>query len=524
MLREVVGTFLDSLTEREFDAPLLALLASQGFHDIHFIHGSFEFGKDVIAKRVHPDTGLLSQYAIQSKAGDIGQAAWRDVRPQLEEAEYNTRGHPGYAADLPRVAVLLTTGRLKGAAATDAQEYKERAASRGLAGFELWDRVTLADWMCLDPSVGLVGSESPPALMALVADIRSHLVSEPQIEQYTRAWLPTPSDADYAPRAAIEAALIVHELRAADRLDLAALASLHLLRAAGADAPGAPSAGVQGKTRDAARALFADCAEALLRRAEPLLDEPLEFVRACVDALGLVTYPVVACRLAELLALLVVASDDELVVERARSAVLRLATAHPGCHRPPSDQFAVSVIPIVAVVAANDQAAAVAYLTKTAKWLLDRHDLGTAGLGLASLDESEEVTAERLVGGPLECTKLEIRYSSYLTTVLLDLCLVVDGAGDLFDALRENVQAMRIIPCLTAADEQRAQWRRGGATVYWHPRVDYRPWGVAPPLHHAWDPPVQAPDALLLTAVCRSRHYVRAVQAWIAEAPPQGSA
>jgi len=92
VLRVAVGNFLDSLTEREFDAPLLAILAAQGFTDIHFIHGGFEFGKDVIAKKIDAETGELRQYAIQSKAGDINQAGWREVRPQLDECEYNTRG------------------------------------------------------------------------------------------------------------------------------------------------------------------------------------------------------------------------------------------------------------------------------------------------------------------------------------------------------------------------------------------------------------------------------------------------
>ena len=84
MLRAVVGIFLDSLSEREFDAPLLALLAAQGFTDIHFIHGSFEFGKDVIAKRADGGGQETRQYSIQSKAGNVGQADWRSIRPQLE--------------------------------------------------------------------------------------------------------------------------------------------------------------------------------------------------------------------------------------------------------------------------------------------------------------------------------------------------------------------------------------------------------------------------------------------------------
>ena len=51
MLDDAVDSYLDSVTERAFDEPLLALLRAQGFVDIHLVHGGFEFGKDVIAKR-----------------------------------------------------------------------------------------------------------------------------------------------------------------------------------------------------------------------------------------------------------------------------------------------------------------------------------------------------------------------------------------------------------------------------------------------------------------------------------------
>lgn len=88
MLHAAVDAFLDTVTEREFDSTLLALLQAQGFHDIHFIHGGYEFGKDVIAKRADLVTGVIHQYAIQSKAGDIGTTEWRAVRPQIDEASY----------------------------------------------------------------------------------------------------------------------------------------------------------------------------------------------------------------------------------------------------------------------------------------------------------------------------------------------------------------------------------------------------------------------------------------------------
>jgi hypothetical protein len=171
VLRDVVGTFLDTLTEREFDGPLLALLSARGFRDVHFIHGAFEFGKDVLAKKVDHAKGEVRQYVIQSKAGDIGQPEWRAVRPQLEECEYNTIGHPSFDANLPRVAVLVTTGRLKGSAPADVTEYRNSVEARGLADLEIWDKSDLVDWICDEPTLGIAGETVQVDLLSLMTSV-----------------------------------------------------------------------------------------------------------------------------------------------------------------------------------------------------------------------------------------------------------------------------------------------------------------------------------------------------------------
>jgi hypothetical protein len=139
-------------TEREFDAPLLTLLAARGFTDIHFIHGGFEFGKDVIAKGLKPpdgDTGagdpvllITHQYAIPSKAGDLNLAAWWEIRAQIDEARLYGLAHPSFTPALQRAAVLLTTGRLTGGAAVQAEDYRATERREGRPDFDVWDRGT----------------------------------------------------------------------------------------------------------------------------------------------------------------------------------------------------------------------------------------------------------------------------------------------------------------------------------------------------------------------------------------------
>ena len=57
MLSDAVATWIDGLTEPEMVAPLRALLLARGYRAVEFVHGSSEFGRDL-----------------------IGQAAWRDGR------------------------------------------------------------------------------------------------------------------------------------------------------------------------------------------------------------------------------------------------------------------------------------------------------------------------------------------------------------------------------------------------------------------------------------------------------------
>ena len=66
MLDNAVAGFLDEVTEREFDEPLLALLRENGFVDIHYLHGSYEFGKDVIAKGEAARSSIALRQTLRS--------------------------------------------------------------------------------------------------------------------------------------------------------------------------------------------------------------------------------------------------------------------------------------------------------------------------------------------------------------------------------------------------------------------------------------------------------------------------
>jgi len=498
VLRDVVGTFLDTLTEREFDGPLLALLAGRGFTDVHFIHGQFEFGKDVVAKRADPETGDLRQYVIQSKAGDIGQQEWRAVRPQLEECEYNTLGHPSFDASLPRVAVLVTTGRLKGGAPADAAEYRKSVAVRGLADLEIWEKPDLVDWMCVDPAAGVAGEALQVDLLSMLTSVLDKGMTDRRVEKYARRWL---APSGNVTRAAVEAAILVNALTRVRRLDLAIGVALQLVRAADSDP--AASAGMG----EAARRLVLNLCTQVREQFAPLLQDPLDVARHTMSQTALLTYPVICSRAAEAVALGLALSHGEgdgAEVAAFEEALVALAQ-QPGAARPPGDLFAPSVIATTVMLSTFRREEAIEYLGRVARWLLDRHDDELSGLGLASLAEDEATTAARLFGGTLTSTLLERRASSYLATAVLDLTVFL-GEKDLYEALRENIFALRIVPETTSADEAKARWARGGENVWPQPRVDFEPWDAqaAADRSSADTDPV---SALLLAAACRSRHY-----------------
>jgi hypothetical protein len=511
MLRSIVENFLDSVTEREFDTPLLALLASRGFYDIHFTHGASEFGKDVIAKRRDPDTGSVSQFAIQSKAGNIGLGEWRTIRPQVEEALYNTLSHPNFDTNLQRVAILATTGRLTGAAPLDAQQVAQRAREQGHI-FEVWDREQFIEWILKNPNVAL--SEANARFLQVFADISIGTIREQALESYSRRWLPGSIDREAVSieTAAIEAALIANRLRESRRLDLAAYAALHLLRAAWANAP---SVSQEERPTHATLAieLFSDYAHMLLVQIRPVMGDPKRLLQAVIDPTSIVTYPVACCRLIEVVALLALVHEFASGVslpddcEDAGTVVQSLAQ-HPGCSRPVSDDFAISLVAPAIVLRRRDPTACRSYLAKSATWTQERYDQQASGLGLGAHGEPEDVLTERLLGSALESTTVQRRRTSHTAVAILDLAIATIDS-EVYEVFRHNLTAFDIVPTLCFGH---VVGPRDGQNIR-SSTVTYRPWSDGSPLapHHSVQPVLPAIDELLIASCTRSRHNFLAI-------------
>lgn len=465
VLENAVGAFLDALRERELDEPLRAVLRARGFSSIHFVHGTSELGRDFIARREEPEG--WRQYAIQSKAGDLNLAAWQQVRNQIEDIRTGDLSHPGFDPSLPRVAVLVTTGRLVGDARLSAQTYAQRYADE--IEFDVWDRDRLIEYIAARPDALLAGHDDG-ALLRMLGEIDADDVTDEKLERFSRRWL----TAAVGPSAIVEAAVVAERLRRRERLDLACFTALALLRGAVAAAHGAEApADEQLATADQATGLFLTFASELWERCRTDDDllRPVPFVNKPREFGFFATYSVRCTRLMELLALLAVwqreacGQADEHLITWLR----RFVADQPGCAHPLSDRHAVSLIP-VSIALGEDRDLMAGWLREIVRWTADRYDDGLLGLAPVHAEPTEEV--EYLLS-MFEHIDRPRRRESYVAAVVLDLASILE-LGDVYDDARNDFLAVKLLPELLHVADSAGQYRVDGEDLEQEVNPPYR--------------------------------------------------
>ena len=528
MLESAIVGWLESLTEREFDYPLAALLRSQNFTDLHFVHGRGEFGRDFIAKRT--DKGGLRQYSFQSKAGDIGVEEFRKARLQIDSIRTGGLSHPGFDSNLSRVAVLVTTGRLIGDARLEAQAYREQYKHE--LEFDVWDLDRLVELLVIRPEAALGNRQTGPLLRVLgMADAEE--LTDVEVERFSRRWiygdgqLTNPGDA-------LEAAVLMGKLREADRLDLACYTALDLLRGTAA------SAFAEGRRDDESLAildiasgLFVTYAEELFERCGDEMLQPVPFVNIHNEFGFFATYSVRCSRTIELLGLLVLflqrsqENGDKGKAGRVASWLHRFVSAQPGAAHPLSDHYAVSLVPAALVLVPIDRGLTAAWLRSTLIWTANRYDGELLGLAPVRSDPEEEVG---YLLSALEHVDLPRRRQSYIASILLDL-LAVLSLDDLYAAARHDLLAVDALPDLLYVPDTEAQFIYDGDGIEQEvspPYSETLPAGgsahVAP--HHRdsdpkWLERIGRPwAALACSSVVRDRHDVGLIRRQLKRSAP----
>jgi hypothetical protein len=515
MLADAIGNYVDSLTEREFDAPFIALLHLHGFTDIHFLHGSFEFGKDFIAKRV--EEGVQYQYAFQTKAGNIGMSEWSQCRGQIDLLRTDALAHPNFDRNLPRRARFVITGRLVGGAGLAAQQYGQHLEALGEIQFLTWDRDTIVEMLSIDPR-SLNGS--PPALLQILGT-QHNLLNFVTLEKYSRTWIRSECTA-LSLRDTLEAAVIAHHCMLENRVDLACYTALMLVRSSWATAHG------KNPLPDAARValttgkkLFRHCAMLLWHSCADKYLDPDSMVREGRMPEGFVAYPVRCLTVVELLSMLALLDRQEnpvLSVE-ITEYLSKFVEANIGAAHPISDRWGISVACCTVQLFVHGKIEVLRpYIKSVIKWVADHYDNGNPGLA-GPYSQAEEETAY-LLGSPFEHTHLSRRSESYTATQLLDLCSVLEEQ-ELFNLARNEFLAVEIYLPVLEVDDSPAQYSINSDGQRFEPNMPYEElwnpsegWKVAP--HHKRGPDHYYPesagemwDQLAISCVVRDRHFVK---------------
>jgi hypothetical protein len=409
------------LEEREFDAPFIALLRALGYFDIHFLHGTFEFGKDFIAKAIVE--GSETQFAFQTKAGDINLQSWKEVRGQIDMLRTDATAHPSFDNALPRKAILVTTGRLVGAAPVAAQNYRDYLAQRREISFTIWDKQDLIERITADPQ-NLLASDAHGAFLMLIGQVDEGKVTDQDVERYSRRWLLSPKTLF---QLVIEGAVIAQRLRLAARLDLSCLTALTLMRATWLRAHSSdPVDLIAISTADAAEQMFRQYGWDLYNRCGEDMFDPVNFLRNHGSLASHVTYPILCLRTVELLGLLYLldAPEDRSRKDELGKFVVSFIKTNLGVAHPVSDRWAVSLIPAALTAAQFGELQSIRdLLQNVAKWVADRYD--SNGLGLSRVDSDPREEVDFVLGDSFEHIQISRRTESYLATVVLDLAAIL---------------------------------------------------------------------------------------------------
>lgn len=455
MLENAIAAYVESLGERELDIPLRALLRVHGFFDIELVHGVSEHGRDFIAKR-RDDDGVLRQYSLQSKAGNIGIPQWRDVRGQLEDIRTIVLRHPMYDADLEPAMVLVTTGSLVGDGKAAGRDYAELLPEPWRCDF--WTGERLVRMLVSGLEAGL-GDRARGPLLSTLGAIDEGRLDLRDLERHTRRWVPAVGQ-PVASVDVMEAALLANRLVATERLDLACACAQGIIRAHLVSASSeAPLAERTAAELQAAGEFFALYAEALWARCDDALLRPAPIVNAHQEFGFWATYPVRCLRVAEILGLLGLWRRT-----RARDAtditewLARFLAGQPGAAHPISDRHAASLIPPAVLLGPSAGDVLAPWLRNVVRWVADRYE--GESLGLASVDADPAAEIEYLVGDLEHIQRLR-RRESLVAGVVLDLASVLE-LGDVFDDARHEFLAVGLVAELRYPPSGPDAWLRDG--------------------------------------------------------------
>lgn len=452
MLRNVLEDYLSSIKdEREFDYPLRSLLQAMGFYDIHLTHGKTEFGKDFIAKRI--DDGIVHQYSVQSKRGDIKQADFRNgIMGQLMEASLLGIVHPQFDRSLPRRVIFATTGRLRDNAGPAFQDMNlELTTNYQKNPVTFWGYERFIE---LSEEFGLSGIHQN-TVKGMAGYGQFYLsyskamqgdLSDREIEKYSRFWLD--EGVDYKKRilrAAIEAEIIATKLTEGGHIYEAltvyqSFARLVIQVTYDTDDPFVCEIykeTIDDKVLPMCRRFFGE-----FRSAWDAAEKSLIHLCLKDSAFPMVHYLVWCARVLETSALHYFLTEDQSERDEIISFVTDFIEKEEGAGHIPSDRYAVSSIwTALALKQAEKMDEAKAFVKRNVVWLCDRVE---KGFGIARYEADEDEETRVLLGYPFEFIKVERNRSYLFATALADLAAFL-GDKEFYVDIVNDFEACEIV-------------------------------------------------------------------------------
>lgn len=482
MLRNVLADYLNRLrSEREFDLAIATLLPAMGFYDIHFTHGTGEFGKDFIAKLRDKDT--VVQYSFQSKRGDINQADWRNnVQGQMLEAIINTLSHPSFDTTLPHQSVLLLTGRLVSNVQISLQSLNNKIQNtyKNLP-IVTWDQDSLIERFTEFGFDGVYTTNARDLItygqfFVKYGEAISGQLSDRKIEEWSRHWCDT--NITTTKRifiSALEAELLATSTAARGCRYEATYCYFALLRSV--------LFSIRLSKDESETQYLLDIYKAVLTSVE---NTSRIFIAGIVDNLGnstsgllgvipgsglILKYPIVCARILEVAGLLYFLSSRGDERERMVTLIKRLLDDEPGCAHPVSDRYAVAIIvPVLALLNHGDRNLAQTYLKQLTIWLCDRYEHGA---GLAGLESNALFETTQLLGYPFSGLDVKPIRQSFAATAVIDLAACLDKPDFYRDVINDFLASNITFPYWQSTDTP-GQFLFTADDVVQYPNVIFR--------------------------------------------------
>jgi len=440
MLRRVVEDYLESIKEIQFFLPFSSLLLLKGYYDIHIIHSSAEFGKDIIAKK-NEDVNPV-QYVFQMKAGDVNLTKYRDeVQPQLLEAAVNNLSHPNFDSSLCKKIIFVTTGIIKPPATLAFQEFNNFIQTKykldPILSVEKLDLVEDFVRYGIEPFFAL---HNDPTFVGDFFDLYSKIknsraLDSYNIEAYTKRWLKTDCSKDINRlQVFLEAYLFSALLYNSKQYYQAVLFIAALARYLSKCNLYPQHHKMLMEYLNLIVSNLTEDVQVIYRNNQTLADPA-----SATGLLAIFKYPKICLHTLEILSLANLL--DEKIDPRLNVIITEVIKKERGWERPLSDNYAMSIALIgLSLIKSSENQLQKKLLNNITIWFCDRYsNMGLAPLGASEEEEFEQLLSEYLDGFCCKRTK-----SSFLASVLLDLAYLTEDPT-FYESIANELRATSVI-------------------------------------------------------------------------------